>query len=352
MRHSGLIIAAATLAYGGVLINTMPIWLVRLAAKTEASETLPGVLAMVVLIATAAGCAMRQLGFQTGKCNVLASLALVTLSMSAELFEFIPQHILLFSGGGFGLALGYLLHKTLSIMYQADDTARRLAEAISVGVLMSAVVLLVDAVFGRGILPILAGLSILSVLLNLFPDQSQKLEPIDLRADSPPWWHLSYLAFFLGMGAYWAFLESYAEHIGLGSISGWLFAGLVTSAMGSALASRLRPATHQRMLVLSLLAAAISGGVTYLATVPSVVGLSVCANGFFLFVFFPLYLSAGRADGVGSRLAVYLAGFALGGGLGALAVSFGGFTALALTVALSGFIAVPAALRSQAPQVV
>lgn len=42
-------------------------------------------------------------------------------------------------------------------------------------------------------------------------------------------------------------------------------------------------------------------------------------------------------------MAIYLAGFALGGVVGAMILSFGGFPTLATVIAVSGIIALPAA---------
>ena len=69
--------AATTLAYGSVLINTMPIWLVSLAAKSGSGDTLPGFLASVVLLAAASGCGFG--GGLTRKSIITMSALLVAV---------------------------------------------------------------------------------------------------------------------------------------------------------------------------------------------------------------------------------------------------------------------------------
>ncbi|MCG7625187.1 hypothetical protein [Epibacterium sp. Ofav1-8] len=352
MRTKTNLSASATLAYGGVLINTMPIWLVRLGDKATADETLPGILATVILLATAAGCAVGKVILARSLAAIAAALALIGLTVLAVVVDNMSQHTLVVAGGGFGIVLGLLLRKTLVIMLQTHDPPRLVAEGVSVGVLASAVVLLADSIQGGGMLSFIAGLSIVPLCLAMARGRGLHAHTEVRYALERPWQHASFLVFFLGMGAYWAFLEAYAEYIGLGSIGDWLLAGLMTSAMGAALASRLRSSIHRRMMLLSLLATAFSGGITYLATTPLTVGISICANGFFLFMFFPLYLGTGRADQAGPRLVVYLSGFALGGALGALAVVWGDFPGLAVVVAASGIMAAPAVLRSPPHEVV
>ncbi len=93
-----------------------------------------------------------------------------------------------------------------------------------------------------------------------------------------------------------------------------------------------------------MLAAAGSGAVTYAATAPWVIGVSILVNGFFLFLFFPLYLGSGHPTEAGARMANYLAGFALGGVFGAAIIGMSGFAALAMATALAGVIALPSPL--------
>ena len=92
----------------------------------------------------------------------------------------------------------------------------------------------------------------------------------------------------------------------------------------------------------ALLCAAISGAASYVAPTLTVLGVSVLANGLFLYLYFPLYLAEagapGRQANPGPRMAIYLLGFAFGGAVGAGILQLTGFPGIAIAIATTGVL--------------
>ena len=104
---------------------------------------------------------------------------------------------------------------------------------------------------------------------------------------------------------------------------------------------RVGPSAAPRVAAAALALAALTGALSYISPSRLLLGLNVLANGFFLFLYFPLYLSnCGSSDGADapSRMAFYLFGFAGGGALGAGLLAIAGYGGLAAAIALAGGI--------------
>lgn len=283
-----------TLGYGGVLINTMPIWLVWITAISDAGEALPGVLASVVLLTAAAGCGFGNRVMRNDLLRVTAFLVMLIPALGVFSGTIAPA-VLLSAGALFGLAFGLLLYLSLRVLLAIDESARAIGDTLADALVVSLTVLLIVTAYPHAILPILSALSLIPAAIAIVGRVSKGTEPSDGTLLRLGWHSLRFLGFFIAMGAYWAFLEVHADQRALGPISAWLFGGLLASAAGAALAACVPSRSRKRVMLLSMLSAAVSGGATYATAVPSIVGTSIRANGFFLFVFFPLYLGAANA---------------------------------------------------------
>ncbi|MBO9436950.1 hypothetical protein J7394_22325 [Ruegeria sp. R13_0] len=141
------------------------------------------------------------------------------------------------------------------------------------------------------------------------------------------------------MGAYWTFLELFGQTIGSAeAMSYWLLGSLLASAVGSWIAGVVPVFRTRIVRDVSLLAAGISGAASYVTSDMLALGLTILANGFALFLFFPLYLGLAGARAT-EAMAIYLFGFAFGGVAGALIVSLGGYYLLAATILVTAFVA-------------
>jgi hypothetical protein len=69
-----------------------------------------------------------------------------------------------------------------------------------------------------------------------------------------------------------------------------------------------------------------------------ILGSSIVANGFALFLYFPLYLGLAGVRAT-NAMATYLLGFAFGGLCGGLILEAGGYPALSAAILISGLIA-------------
>ncbi|MEM7320286.1 MAG: hypothetical protein AAF408_14855, partial [Pseudomonadota bacterium] len=208
----------------------MPVWLAELAAKSNASDTVIGGLASVVLLACALGCLVGPL---QQRPVIAAGMAVIVVSAAAVVPSFeIPA---LFIGGALvGLSLGVILALAVSGDPESDSSVRVFGQGLSFGCLVSFVILVGVSMAGLDILPplaALAGLQLLVLLPGGPPQHARALPPINWTQD------LQFLPFFILMGSYWAFLEIFALQRSLGTLSGWLAASLLLSAAGSFVAS-------------------------------------------------------------------------------------------------------------------
>ncbi len=317
----------------------MPIWLVELAVKSESSDVTVGLLASVVLLSAAIGCAA---GADTRfKTLPLAAAAVACCGVSgAAMVQTISTTVLFVGAGIVGLSLGLVLALPLSRSLTDTSIVRMIGNGMAIGCAASFVLLMGIHVTELSLLPHLALLTVIQVILLLrkLPVQNKSsVRHFNWKQD------ISLLPFFICMGAYWAFLEVFSVELNLGSLSDWLAGSLLLSGLGSYLAGIIPNRLSLYAGVFGLLLAAFAGGLTYLSKSELLIGATILINAFGLFLFFPLYLD--RTDAPATGMARYLLGFAMGGVLGSFSIAVGGYPALAAAVAVSGLIAVPAMTR-------
>lgn len=329
------------LAFAVTILNTMPIWLAELAFKSDGSDVAVGLLASAVLVSAALGClfgssAMRLLSLRTAGVVVCGGLA------GAAIAQTIAPPVLFAGACVVGLSKGIVLALSLSRKHSEAAMLRMIGNGIAIGCVTSFVLLAGKFATGLSLLPLLAALAGVQALLlqqHLPLPRNGDRQRLDWARD------LVLMPFFICMGAYWAFLEIFAAEQELGGLSGWLAASLLLSAIGSFLAGATPDRITSHARIAGLLLAAFTGCLTYLSQTEMLLGVSILLNAFGLFLFFPLYLD--RTDAPAAGMARYLLGFALGGGAGSLAIALGGYPALAVAVAASGLIALPALRRSR-----
>ncbi|WP_170766241.1 hypothetical protein [Ruegeria lacuscaerulensis] len=327
------------IALAVTVLNTMPIWLAELAEKSGISDVAVGLLASVVMLCSAVGCAI---GADTRNKALLRGAGIVAFSgiTGAATVQGISTAVLFVGAGGVGLAFGVVLALPLSRSFTEAKVLRTIGIGMAIGCAASFILLVVVHVAEWSLLTFLALLSAIQIILlfRKMPAQNYRNNGhFDWKRD------ISLLPFFICMGAYWAFLEVFSAEQDLGSLSAWLAASLLLSGLGSCLAGIVPNRLGLRAKIIGLLLAAFAGGLTYLSKTEFLVGMTILLNAFGLFLFFPLYLD--RTDTPAAGMARYLLCFALGGVIGSLAIAVGGYTALAAAVVLSGLIAVPAMTR-------
>ncbi len=319
----------------------MPIWLAELAVKSGISDVAVGVLASVVLLSAAVGCAMGTAtarNFLPFGAGVVAGIGIA----SAAIVHVISTTVLFIGAVGVGWSLGVVLALPLSRSLTDTRLVQMIGNGMAVGCAASFVLLTAIHVTGVSLLPLLAVLAVIQIVLlgRQWPEKN-KLRVVHFNWKQD----MSLLPFFICMGAYWAFLEVFSVELDLGSLSVWLAGSLLLSGMGSCIAGFIPNRLSLHASIVGLLLAALAGGLTYLSTNELVIGITILVNAFGLFLFFPLYLD--RTDAPAAGMARYLLGFALGGVTGSLAIAAGGYLALATAVVASGLIAVPAMARQR-----
>lgn len=350
MKASGAAPAMAILSFGALLINTIPAWIAELAEARAVSEATAGALASLVLLSAAAACALSSRARAT--VLVWGALAALPLSLGALAFSAYGSA----AGAAvicvaLGAALGVLSAIALAAASRLGALQQIIGRSLGVGLIAALFVFLANFQFGMRVLWMLLVIAVVLLPIAARLGQRPALAP-QSRATSGTSFPAWQLPFFVMMGAYWAFLEVYARALGGGldgALSIWLSGSLLSGALGSLVASFTgNRATAQA----ALLCAALTGAVSYIAPSIGLLGLSIVANGFFLFLYFPLYLAGPGVDGAGEnavqRMAVYLLGFAAGGLIGAMVLKVAGFAGLATAIALSGIIGLRRP-RTQAP---
>lgn len=313
------------IALGAVVINTMPMWLAVLASGPNHSQTLAGGLGSCVLLAAAMACAFRLPYLTLVMARIVVPLAFAVLAADVD------KHpvVLLVTCLVLGLALGALTQNAL-VRMPTGNVLQGLGTALAIGLFVYLFVYLALPVIQLSPLWVLCALS-----LTLFSVRLDSREANLISGSGLSGLPLGYLPFFALMGAYWSFIEIYATSLGdNGSVVNWLLGSLLASAAASALSARIPPSLRQPVGHFALGAAALTGAASYWVVTPIVLGASIVANGFFLFLYFPLYLSSQEGHAT-DAMALYLLGFALGGLLGAAIIGIGGYTALALAILIS-----------------
>ncbi|MBW4709058.1 hypothetical protein KX928_14805 [Roseobacter sp. YSTF-M11] len=327
------------LSFGSLLINTMPVWVAALTDENRVSDSVAGLLGSLVLLAASLACgAARYVArpFMDRLAPMLVPAGLVSLATAKAA----PLIVTVLSCAMLGLSLGLLTARALSGVGAGAKLQRAIASALAMGLIAALVVYLLLPVSGVDPLWLLSALS----LLLLIGGSGNLPEGRNASLTATPVWSgfpVFQFPFFVMMGAYWSFLEIFAGSIAFpGALSFWLLGSLLTGALGSALAAAVVQRQGHWLASGALICAAATGALSYLSTDIVFLGLMVLTNGFFLFLYFPFYLS-GREHKEGAaakRMAVYLFGFALGGAVGAGLLSSTGFVGLALAIALSGII--------------
>ncbi len=320
------------IVFGAVLLNTVPIWVGALARAHGLSDTVSGLHASLLLLSSASTCAGLIPFLNARSSTVLAIFALIILSAGSLLSVFVATA----ACGALGLALGALSRGALSSVSQEPQRVRMLSVALTIGLVLSLCVYLVTPLLWVGPFPVL---TVLAVILFVPRWEGSTSGPPLRSALVFSGGTLRMVPFFVMMGAYWTFLELFGQSIGSAeAMSYWLLGSLVASAVGSGVAGVVSAAGTRIVRDVSLLIAAISGAASYVASDMLVLGLTILANGFALFLFFPLYLGLAGARAT-EAMAIYLLGFAFGGIAGALIVSLGGYNLLAATILVAAFVA-------------
>ncbi|WP_299886662.1 hypothetical protein [uncultured Ruegeria sp.] len=321
------------ISFGAVIINTMPIWLAELADHRQVSEPLAGGLGSLVLLTAAVACAVparRKAGLFVRLCIPMALLVLALGERLSIIFIGLTCILL-------GAAFGFVTKRALHALQQEGDPLKLVSAALSIGLGFSFVIYLVLSASSLRVLWILVTASVCLLLVR--PQNTPKTircQRHESTIDLP----LGYVPFFIMMGAYWSFLELYGQSISpQGGMATWLLFSLVTGAIGSFVAGLIPPRHWRRVQAIALLAAVLTGAASYIAPHMDFLGFTIVANGFFLFLFFPIYI-ASRQDRAPMAMASYLLGFAFGGLVGAFVLQIAGYPGLGLAILASGFIAV------------
>jgi len=330
MKHVPILMP---LSLGAIVINTMPVWLAELADHQQVSEPLAGGFGSLVLLAAAVACVGPIWGkfAHAARLFIPASFAILALGERLPVIGLGLCCILL------GVALGLATNRALYGLRQVEDPLKLVSAALAFGLGVSFAIYLVLFSFSPNVMWILAATSLILLMVMadnpLVADRRQK----HISSSSLP---LGYVPFFVMMGAYWSFLELYGQSIGAkDGLALWLLFSLVAGAIGSLVAGWFPSCHWPGLRTFALLAAAITGAASYISPNLNLLGLSILANGFFLFLFFPLYIST-HQDRAPVAMAIYLLGFAFGGLAGAFILQISGYPGLGLTILASGLVAI------------
>lgn len=335
--------AIATLSFGAVFINTIPLWIGSLGRYPAVSEELAGVFASLVLVSAAVICA------DIGATRFSSTLR-IGLSPAIALLAFgnaFPAVLLGFSCLAVGIALGSFTGNALHTLSKLGNSLKSIGIATSVGLSISVVFYLIVSFLGA---PPLVLLLVFSLPICLLPGALRSHKCAEKTFSEPFSIPFHYIGFFVMMGAYWAFLDLFGarfndqEAVGL-----WLLTSLISGAVGSITAASVPQEWRRRIQTVGMLMAAVTGAASFLAEDVLFFGISILTNAFALFLFFPLYLeSAGTR--MPQAMGSYLAGFAVGGLAGALLVWLGGYLTLAIAILLSGLGALVPKVRQASPR--
>ncbi|MCK8483945.1 hypothetical protein MUY21_07840 [Aliiroseovarius sp. S2029] len=336
--------AIVILGFGAALINTMPIWIAEISQAYALSDAAAGMHASVTLLAAALSCGIAASWRVAGLARGSAVLVPICLVVMAAPFASNSAGLALAASACLGAALGILTAKAL---YEASSHAERhkiISTALSFGLMTALLIYLLLPMTDLKSLWILAVLSLSLVAAGGSDSVSRQTSGRDghsVLSDFP----VLQFPFFVMMGAYWTYIELFASSLeAAGDLSLWLLGSLLMGVLGSLIAGKLGATSGRYLPNTALLCAAMSGAVSYLAPTFAVLGVSVLANGFFLYLYFPLYL-AGRGTNNGRstserKMAIYLLGFALGGAAGAGLLHIAGFIGLAIAIAMAGLMGV------------
>lgn len=320
-----------TVGFGSVMINTMPVWIGDLASGAGLSDGTAGAFASLVLLSASLACLGLRDAEYISLSKVAAPICLALLALSPPSAPLLPA----LACCGLGIAIGALTGRVISGLDGQSDKLAAISLALSTGLVVSLIVYLILPVLTLSSLWLLTALS-----LGMLAVRTPQMAP----SSRFQWNHITsalpvrYLPFFVMMGAYWTYLELFgARFDNAGQLPFWLLGSLVTGAIGAFLAARIPPSWQARTQAWAMVAAAVTGGCSYLAPNLALFGLTILVNGFALFVYFPLYLGT-AGDKAPGAMAGYLLGFAVGGAVGSALIFSVGYTALAGAILLSGLI--------------
>ncbi len=250
----------------------------------------------------------------------------------------IDQGLVLPSCGILGLSIGGVLARGLQHAFSLKKPILIISPAMSIGLILSLLAIILKAVFSILVIWQIAFLSFV-IMCFLMAD---KLWPTDIRSGaillrrSFSWTDVLYLPFFVAMGGFWAFIEILGRQISVPFLETLLLASLVFSAFGSAIPSAIATNRTAHWSLISLIVSAVTGAAVYLTSSGVTFAIMLLANSFFLFVFLPLYLAGNSSSKQQSspqiKAALYLLGLALGGAMGGLILAEYGHTIFAIAI--------------------
>ncbi len=323
----------SVLSFGAVVINTVPVWIGALGDYPALGDGLAGAFASLVLLSASITCA----GVGALKPSLAARYMVAPALALLTFGQMLPAVVLAAICVGLGAALGALTRAALRAIALSDNGLQTISFAISLGLAASLVFyLLLPAL---GVSPLLL-LLILSLPLLLLRFASIEADAPDYHRSYPVGPPIRFIGFFVMMGAYWTFLDLFGVRFNdENAVNLWLLASLVSGACGSFLAAKLKNSWHANAQALALVVAAATGAASYVAPDLLIFGMTILANGFALFLFFPLYLLR-AGEQMPQAMAGYLVGFSAGGLAGALLVEIGGYQTLAAAILTSGLLSV------------
>ncbi|WP_299648773.1 hypothetical protein [uncultured Tateyamaria sp.] len=336
-------VGIAVLCFGAVLINTLPIWVGVLGSYPALTKRMAGAFASLVLVSAALTCAGVGAAMLSRLARFLVVLALALIAFGQDA----PAIVLAVGCVGLGGAIGHLTRQALGAIQASTEGLKAISTALSLGLVVSLLLYLLVPSLDASPLVLLL---VLSLPLVLLPGDAV---PSDLG--NPAFTHmlalpLRYIGFFVMMGAYWTFLDLFGGRFNdADAVNLWLLGSLLSGACGSLLAARIPERLRPRMQIIGVLIAATTGAASYVAADLSIFGVTIIANGFALFMFFPLYLQ-GAGKQMPQAMAGYLLGFATGGAVGAVVIQMGGYQTLAVVILLSGLLGLNPARRRLVPK--
>ncbi len=335
--------AIFVLSFGAVVINTMPLWIGALGRYQDVSDGLAGAFGSLVLLSAAATCA--GLG---GTRLRDASRFLLTPSFALlGLANAFPSILLGACCTVLGASLGCLTRQALQDLSSGPNAVKAISVAVSLGLAVSlGIYVLVPSLS----IPPLVLLAVLSLPVAVMPLAVLRKDAVSRASSAVLSIPVGYLGFFVMMGAYWTFLDLFGARFGdADAVNLWLLASLISGMAGSLVATAIPLGWRAHIQRAGIALASVTGAASYASSDLAVFGFTIVANGFALFLFFPLYLK-GAGQQMPQAMAGYLLGFATGGVAGAALVEVGGYAVLSAAILLFGVVALVFTSRQPRPE--
>lgn len=332
--------AIGGLAFGSILINTLPAWLEELTARFALSANDAGLLATLVLLSAGAAC-WGHSAFRHWSIDLGAALLVVLVLLLGRAMTDLPTALVFGACMVFGLAVGVVLGRSIAFAFGEPDTLRTISLSLTAALLVSLVIVLVSAQTDLTAVTQIAMCAALNAgVLSLTVWRSPVATGPATGANWMPDRHsLRFLPFFAAMGGFWAFVELYGNAHAIPHVKLVLAASYLASAAGSALVFFISTDKIAFWRVCSLAISAVSAALVYSTASTVIFSAMFLLNSLFLFVFLPLYLTGNTEDGAPSnpqaKIALYLFGFALGGAITGVLIAQFGYLAFAGLIMLS-----------------